>query len=207
MERRTAKTADHVISTNDSYRQIVLDRDGIAPGSVTVVRTGPDLTRLRRTAARAEPPTGQAPSGCLSGRDGASGWRGPRIGDGGSRRTSTRAPRHRLHPHRVGRLLRRSRRARADRLDLSEFVTFTGRVPDADVAAHPFHRRHWHLAGSQESVERCLDDEQDDGVHGLRTARRRVRPTRDPILGRRRRCLRNPERRRRAGTAAGRSDR
>lgn len=51
MERCTAKVANHVISTNDSYRQIVLDRDGIAPASVTVVRTGPDLTRLSRTNA------------------------------------------------------------------------------------------------------------------------------------------------------------
>ena len=32
MERCTMKTADHVISTNDSYRQIVLRRDGVDPG-------------------------------------------------------------------------------------------------------------------------------------------------------------------------------
>jgi glycosyltransferase involved in cell wall biosynthesis len=49
MERRVARTADHVISTNDSYLQIVLDRDGIAPSRMTVVRTGPDLNKLRPT--------------------------------------------------------------------------------------------------------------------------------------------------------------
>ena len=38
------RTADHVIATNDSYRQIVIERDGVASSSVTVVRTGPDLT-------------------------------------------------------------------------------------------------------------------------------------------------------------------
>ena len=50
MERRTMQAADHVIATNESYRQIVVERDGVAQTSVTVVRTGPDLNRLSRTA-------------------------------------------------------------------------------------------------------------------------------------------------------------
>jgi glycosyltransferase involved in cell wall biosynthesis len=50
LERRTHRTADHVISTNDSYRQIAITRSGKAPGDVTVVRTGPDPERLRRGA-------------------------------------------------------------------------------------------------------------------------------------------------------------
>ena len=49
MERCMARTADHVIATNDSYRRIVLERDGISPTSVTVVRTGPDLATLGRS--------------------------------------------------------------------------------------------------------------------------------------------------------------
>ncbi|MGH3220449.1 MAG: glycosyltransferase family 4 protein [Streptosporangiaceae bacterium] len=48
LERRTHRAADHVISTNDSYRQIALKRSGKASGEVTVVRTGPDPERLRR---------------------------------------------------------------------------------------------------------------------------------------------------------------
>jgi glycosyltransferase involved in cell wall biosynthesis len=48
LERRTHRTAQHVISTNDSYRQIAVKRSGKAPGDVTVVRTGPDPQRLRR---------------------------------------------------------------------------------------------------------------------------------------------------------------
>ena len=48
MERCTVRTANHVISTNDSYRQIVLGRDGVHPSDVTVVRTGPDSDRLHR---------------------------------------------------------------------------------------------------------------------------------------------------------------
>src|SRR3984885_10905264 len=48
LERRTHQAADHVISTNDSYREIAITRGGKRPDEVTVVRTGPDLRRLRR---------------------------------------------------------------------------------------------------------------------------------------------------------------
>jgi glycosyltransferase involved in cell wall biosynthesis len=51
LERRTHRTAAHVISTNDSYRQIAIDRSGKAPEDVTVVRTGPDPDRLKRGVA------------------------------------------------------------------------------------------------------------------------------------------------------------
>jgi glycosyltransferase involved in cell wall biosynthesis len=54
MERRTHRTAQHVISTNDSYREIAIKRSGKAPGDVTVVRTGPDPQRLRRGPAHPE---------------------------------------------------------------------------------------------------------------------------------------------------------
>ena len=51
LERRTHRAADHVISTNDSYRQIAIQRSGKASSAVTVVRTGPDPERLRRGPA------------------------------------------------------------------------------------------------------------------------------------------------------------
>jgi glycosyltransferase involved in cell wall biosynthesis len=47
LERRTHQAADHVIATNDSYRQIAMTRGGKKPDEVTVVRTGPDLRRLQ----------------------------------------------------------------------------------------------------------------------------------------------------------------
>jgi glycosyltransferase involved in cell wall biosynthesis len=50
LERRTHRTADHVIATNDSYRRIAMERSGRAAADVTVVRTGPDPDRLRRGA-------------------------------------------------------------------------------------------------------------------------------------------------------------
>jgi glycosyltransferase involved in cell wall biosynthesis len=48
LERRTHRTADHVIATNDSYRNIAISRSGKDPADVTVVRTGPDPSRLIR---------------------------------------------------------------------------------------------------------------------------------------------------------------
>jgi glycosyltransferase involved in cell wall biosynthesis len=51
LERRTHRTADHVISTNASYRDIAVKRSGKAAKDVTVVRTGPDPERLRRGEA------------------------------------------------------------------------------------------------------------------------------------------------------------
>jgi glycosyltransferase involved in cell wall biosynthesis len=48
LERRTHRTADHVISTNESYRDIAINRSGKPAADVTVVRTGPDPERLRR---------------------------------------------------------------------------------------------------------------------------------------------------------------
>jgi glycosyltransferase involved in cell wall biosynthesis len=48
LERRTHRTADHVISTNDSYREVAITRSGKQATDVTIVRTGPDPQRLRR---------------------------------------------------------------------------------------------------------------------------------------------------------------
>ena len=44
-ERRSLRWADGVISTNESYRRIAIERGGKRPDSVVVVRNGPDLDR------------------------------------------------------------------------------------------------------------------------------------------------------------------
>jgi glycosyltransferase involved in cell wall biosynthesis len=134
MERCTARSADHVISTNDSYRQIVLDRDGIAPACVTVIRTGPDLTRLRRTAAesslRRARPHLAAYLGVM----------GPQDGVDLVLEMADHVV-HQLGRRDIGFTLIGSGDcfddlvALSHRLELSDFVTFTGRVPDAEVAA------------------------------------------------------------------------
>jgi glycosyltransferase involved in cell wall biosynthesis len=51
LERRTNRAANHVISTNGSYRDIAITRNGKPASDVTIVRTGPDPQRLRRGPA------------------------------------------------------------------------------------------------------------------------------------------------------------
>ncbi len=48
LEKLTFRTADMVISTNESYRRIAIGRGGVDPRSVFVVRSGPDLTRIKQ---------------------------------------------------------------------------------------------------------------------------------------------------------------
>jgi glycosyltransferase involved in cell wall biosynthesis len=59
LERRTHRAADHVIATNESYREIAVTRSGKRAADVTVVRTGPDPQRLK---------PGEADSGLRRGR-------------------------------------------------------------------------------------------------------------------------------------------
>ncbi|MFZ2116786.1 MAG: glycosyltransferase, partial [Pseudonocardiaceae bacterium] len=47
LERRTFRTAAHVISTNESYRRVAVGRGGVEPCRTTVVRSGPDVERMR----------------------------------------------------------------------------------------------------------------------------------------------------------------
>ena len=46
------RSADVVISTNESYRRIAIERGGVAPENVFVVRNGPDLDRFAPVDAR-----------------------------------------------------------------------------------------------------------------------------------------------------------
>jgi glycosyltransferase involved in cell wall biosynthesis len=51
LERLTFRVADAVISTNESYRQVAIQRGGLPPERVTVVRNAPDPARVVRVAA------------------------------------------------------------------------------------------------------------------------------------------------------------
>lgn len=47
LERISYRVADVAIATNDSYRRIAIERGGMDPAKVFVVRSGPDLRRLK----------------------------------------------------------------------------------------------------------------------------------------------------------------
>lgn len=46
-EKLSMKLADAVISTNESYKQIAVERGGKSPESVFIVRSGPDVSRFK----------------------------------------------------------------------------------------------------------------------------------------------------------------
>ena len=50
LERWTFATADVSIATNDTFKQIAVDRGGMDPARVFVVRSIPDVSRFQRTA-------------------------------------------------------------------------------------------------------------------------------------------------------------
>ena len=50
LERLTFRSAAVSIATNESYRAIALERGGMKPDDVFIVRSGPDLGKLRRVA-------------------------------------------------------------------------------------------------------------------------------------------------------------
>lgn len=49
-EKLSCRLADQVIATNQSYRQLQIERDGVPASRITVVRNGPDLERFRPVA-------------------------------------------------------------------------------------------------------------------------------------------------------------
>ena len=51
-EKLTFRAADVSIATNQSYRKIAIERGGMAPDDVFVVRSGPDLGRLKQVPAQ-----------------------------------------------------------------------------------------------------------------------------------------------------------
>ena len=55
LESQMFRTAVRVISTNDSYRRIAIERAGLDPADVTVVRSAPDTTQMRPVYPDAAP--------------------------------------------------------------------------------------------------------------------------------------------------------
>ena len=54
LERWTFRTADVSLATNESYKRIAIERGGMDPDRVFVVRSGPSLERMKIAAAGRE---------------------------------------------------------------------------------------------------------------------------------------------------------
>ena len=132
VERLTFRLADHVISTNESYRAIALGRGKKVDSQVTVVRNGPDLRRVAPTAAD---PVLRAKARLLIGYVGELGYQ-----DGVDHLIRAlsflRDPLGETDFHcvivGVGVSLPALRRLARD-LGIEEYVTFTGRISDEDL--------------------------------------------------------------------------
>jgi glycosyltransferase involved in cell wall biosynthesis len=134
LERLTFRTADVCVATNESYRRIAIERGGRSPERVFVVRSGPDLHRLKLLPP--DPALKQGRRFLV----GYVGVMGRQEGIDGL----LHAARHIVHE--LGRddvhfglvgggtELPAMRRL-AEELGISDHVTFTGRVPDAELLA------------------------------------------------------------------------
>jgi len=132
VERWTFRTADMSIATNESYKKIAIERGGMQPDRVHVVRSGPMLERLRIV-----PPV---PS-LRNGRRYLVGYVGV-MGKQEGIDLLLQAVAHIVHELKRtdiqfglvggGTELEALQRYAAE-LRVGEFVTFTGRVPDAQL--------------------------------------------------------------------------
>ncbi|HEX7952954.1 MAG TPA: glycosyltransferase family 4 protein, partial [Burkholderiales bacterium] len=130
----TFRCADLCIATNESYRQIAIGRGRMAPQRVFVVRSGPSLERMRIHAPDLRLKRGRR---YLVGYVGV-------MGRQEGIDYLLRAAQHivfELGRHNVqfglvgsGTSLAQMRTLAAD-LGIAEYVTFTGRVPDAEMLA------------------------------------------------------------------------
>jgi glycosyltransferase involved in cell wall biosynthesis len=132
LERLTFKTADISIATNESYRNIAIQRGGMDPDKVFVVRSGPDLSRLKIL-----PPKPELKRGCkfLVGYVGVMGKQeGIDYLLKAARHIVYALDRNDVHFGLVGggtSLGEMQEYARE--LGIDDFVTFTGRVPDEEL--------------------------------------------------------------------------
>jgi glycosyltransferase involved in cell wall biosynthesis len=134
LERWTFQTADISIATNESYKRIAIDRGGMPASRVFVVRSGPSLERLKVLP----------PQPLLKrGRRHLVGYVGV-MGKQEGIDMLLRAARHIVHG--LGRrdvhfglvgggTSLAEMKALARELDVADYVTFTGRVPDAELLA------------------------------------------------------------------------
>jgi len=134
LERMTFKTADVSIATNESYKRIAIERGGMAPDKVHVVRSGPDLRRLKVLPPQAELKKGKA---FLVGYVGV-------MGKQEGIDFLLRAARYIVHDLKRtdihfglvgGGTSLEDMKKYASELGVADYVTFTGRAPDQELLA------------------------------------------------------------------------
>ncbi|MGZ5595441.1 MAG: glycosyltransferase family 4 protein [Usitatibacter sp.] len=134
LERLTFRTADVSIATNESYRRIAVERGGMDPDKVFVVRSGPSLERLRIV-----PPDPALKRGrrFLVGYVGVMGKQeGVDLLLCAARAIVDMHGRHDIHFGIVGGGTSLDElKALAAKFEIEDYVTFTGRVPDAELLA------------------------------------------------------------------------
>ncbi|NUS18218.1 MAG: glycosyltransferase family 4 protein [Mesorhizobium sp.] len=134
LERWTFRTADVCVATNESYRKIAIERGGRQPGKVFVVRSGPDLRRLKVLPPQPELKQGRkylvGYVGVMGRQEGIDGL--------------LTAVHHIVHEMKRtdihfglvgGGTELDAMRKLAQELQVADYVTFTGRVPDAELLA------------------------------------------------------------------------
>jgi glycosyltransferase involved in cell wall biosynthesis len=135
LERMTFRTADRVISTNESYKAIAIERGGRNPSEVTVVRSGPDTRIMRPIYPEFPPPTTRVFSlvylGIMGPQDGVDVIVDV-MDELVHRRSCTDVHTTLLG---FGDCLNDLRR-RTTELGLDEWITFTGRADRAMIADH-----------------------------------------------------------------------
>jgi glycosyltransferase involved in cell wall biosynthesis len=135
LERRTFRAAHRVISTNESYRRIALERGGVPREHTTVVRSGPDTSVMRRGAEVPELRGDQrhlvAWLGIMGPQDGVDGVL--RVAEQAVRRHGRTDVRFALLG--FGDCLEDLKRQSTE-LGLDDYVTFTGRVGPTDIARY-----------------------------------------------------------------------
>ncbi|KDF00411.1 glycosyl transferase [Mycolicibacterium aromaticivorans JS19b1 = JCM 16368] len=132
LERWTFRTADVSIATNESYRRIAIERGGMDPERVFVVRSGPMLERLKILPPKPELRCGKK---YLVGYVGVMGKQeGIDLLLLAVKHIVRDMDRHDVHFGLVGggTSLAEMRQMAVD-LGISDYVTFTGRVPDQEL--------------------------------------------------------------------------
>ncbi len=133
-ERLTFKAADVSLATNESYRRIAIERGGMDPHRVFVVRSGPSLERLRVVPPQPE---------LKRGRKHLVGYVGV-MGRQEGIDLLLQAVRSIVHDHGRtdvhfglvgGGTSLEEMKALAAELGVADYVTFTGRVADAELLA------------------------------------------------------------------------